>query len=83
MENNKRPTQALMTLKYLQEHGSITSYEAMMELGIMSFPKRICEVEAMGFLIKRKMETVVNRFGKKVSVRRYYLIEEPKEEGAV
>lgn len=48
MENNKRPTQALMTLKYLQEHGSITSYEAMMELGIMSFPKRICEVEAMG-----------------------------------
>ena len=79
MENNKRPTQALLALKYLQTHGSITSLEAVSELGILSFPKRICEIEKMGYLIKKKTETVVNRYGKKVSVKRYSLIEEPKE----
>lgn len=48
MENNKRPTQAKMALEYMKEHGSITSLEAIQELGIMSFPKRICELEQMG-----------------------------------
>lgn len=76
MENNKRPAQAEMALAYMKEHGSITSLEAIQELGIMSFPKRICELEKMGYLIKRKTEKVVNRYGKQVSVKRYSLIEE-------
>ena len=80
MENNKRPAQAELALSYMKEHGSITSLEALIELGIMSFPKRVCELEQMGYLIKRKTETVVNRYGKKVSVKRYSLIE---EEGVV
>jgi hypothetical protein len=80
MENNKRPAQAMMALQYMRENGSITSLEALKDLGIMSFPKRVCELEKMGYLVKRKTETVVNRFGKKVSVKRYSLIEEPTED---
>jgi hypothetical protein len=34
----------------------------------------------MGYLVKKKTETVVNRYGKKVSVKRYSLIEEPTED---
>lgn len=62
MENNKRPTQAKMALEYMREHGSITSLEAIQELGIMSFPKR--------------SEMVTNRYGKRVMVKRYSLVEE-------
>lgn len=80
MENNKRPTQVKLTLDYLKKYGSITSMEGQYELGISSFPKRICEIEKMGFLIKKKTETVTNRYGKRVTVKRYSLIEEPKEE---
>ena len=76
MENNKRPTQAKMALEYMREHGSITSLEAIQELGIMSFPKRICELEQMGYLIKKRTEMVTNRYGKRVMVKRYSLIEE-------
>jgi hypothetical protein len=76
MENNKRPTQAKMALEYMRERGSITSLEAITELGIMSFPKRICELEQMGYLIKRRTEMVTNRYGKRVLIKRYSLIEE-------
>lgn len=76
MGNNKRPVQAEMALKYMREHGSITSLDAMRDLGIMSFPKRICELEKMGYLIKRNTEVVIDRYGKKTHVKRYSLIEE-------
>ena len=42
----------------------------------MSFPKRICELEKRGYLIKRNTEVVVDRYGKKTHVKRYSLIEE-------
>ena len=76
MENNKRPIQAKMALEYMKEHGSITSLEGILELGIISLPKRICELEKMGYLIKRNTEVVVDRYGKKTHVKRYSLIEE-------
>ena len=76
MENNKRPAQADMALEYMRVHGSITSLDAMRDLGIMSFPKRICELEKRGYLIKRNTEVVVDRYGKKTYVKRYSLIEE-------
>ncbi len=76
MENNKRPIQAKRALEYMKEHGSITSLEGILELGIISLPKRICELEKMGYLIKRNTEVVIDRYGKKTHVKRYSLIEE-------
>ena len=76
MENNKRPIQAKLALEYMKEHGSITSLEGILELGIISLPKRICELEKMGYLINRNTEVVIDRYGKKTHVKRYSLIEE-------
>ena len=76
MESNKRPTQVKMALEYMREHGSITSLEAIQELGIMSLPKRICELDKMGYIIKKRKEMVTNRYGKRVIVKRYSLVEE-------
>lgn len=76
MENNKREVQVDRAISYMREHGSLTSYEAVMELGIMSFPKRVCEMKERGFYIATKWENLINRYGKKIKVKRYFLIEE-------
>lgn len=81
MENNRRPNQALRTLEYMREHGSITSFEADIHLGIISFPKRILELKKMGYYITSKFEKVENRFGEKVKAKRYFLIEKKLAEG--
>jgi hypothetical protein len=75
MENNKRPAQVERAIEYLKEHGSISSYEAMMELGIMSFPKRICEMHKQGVFTTFKWENGFDRNGRKFRAKRYYLVE--------
>lgn len=79
MENNKRPNQVSKVLSYMREHGSITSREAFYELSIQSLPKRICEIEKMGFIVRRVREIGINKLGEKVRSNRYFLVEEPKE----
>lgn len=79
MENNKRPTQVKKTIEYIKKYGSITSREAFIKLRIMSFPKRICELKKYGYLTKSIWESGIDDDGNKFRVKRYYLIEEPKE----
>jgi hypothetical protein len=78
MKNNRRQAQVDRAISYMREHGSLTSLEALTELGILSFPKRICEMKKQGFYIKTKWESGEGRNGK-YRVKRYFLIEEPKE----
>ncbi len=79
MENNKRQAQVERAIAYMREHGSLTSLEALTNLGILSFPKRICEMKKQGFYVKSQWEHGESAFGNKYRVKRYYLIEEPKE----
>lgn len=79
MECNKRQAQVNRAISYMREHGSLTSLEALTELGILSFPKRICEIKQQGFYITSKWESGESAYGNKFRVKRYYLIEEPKE----
>jgi hypothetical protein len=76
MENNKRPAQVERAIAYMREHGSISSYEAMMELGIMSFPKRVCEMHKQGVFTTFVWEDGIDRYGRKFRAKRYYLAEE-------
>ena len=78
MENNKRPDQVSRAISYMREHGSLTSLEALTELGILSFPKRICEMKQQGFYITSKWENGISQHGNKFRVKRYFLVEEPK-----
>lgn len=71
--NNSRPTQCDRILKYISECGSITTREAVIELGICSFRRRIAELRAKGVPILDKPETVKNRYGETCYIKRYYL----------
>ena len=47
-------------LEYMEEHGSITSREAMMRLNVMRLASRICDLKKKGYPIVTDMETSAN-----------------------
>lgn len=66
--------QAKMALEYMQQHGSITSEDARYYLGISSFPKRICQIKEMGYEVDWEWVNVINRWGRKCHVKKYWLV---------
>ena len=82
MENNKRPSQVKKAIAYLQAHGSISSREAFIKLGIMSFPKRIQEMKEYGVILGDEWEEFVKDDGTKGRSKRWYIIAMPEEVGA-
>ena len=75
MEENKRPSQCERIKKYMQEKGSITTFEAFTELGIMRLGARISEMRKKGEKIGAKNECVLNRNEEQCHIKRYYLLE--------
>ena len=68
-------SQEKMVLKHLQEHGSITSYEAIQLYGATRLSAIIFELRHRdGFDIVTELEKVRTRFGAKTQVARYKLI---------
>lgn len=70
---NKRPTQCVRLLNYLEEHKSITQLEALRELGIMRLASRMSELKKEGVSFTKEMISIKNRYGEKVSFARYNL----------
>jgi len=73
MAKIEKETQASKVLKYLKKGFSLTSLSALQRFSIISFPKRICEIQAMGYKIDKKRIAVINKFGERVYVIRYKL----------
>lgn len=59
-------------IEYLKKHGSITSMEAMRELGIMRLGARMFEI-AEEYEVIRETEMAKNRYGEKTYYTRYRL----------
>jgi hypothetical protein len=57
--------QYLTVLNYLLLGMKLTSLEALTMFGIISFPKRISQIEDIGIKVDRKTTTVKGRFGEK------------------
>lgn len=76
---NRRPIQTQRVLDHLAAHGSITQYEAMIDLGIMRLASRISELKKDGYPIAGKMIPVKNRFGETCRIKRYSLLQDGGE----
>ena len=63
-------------LNYMIEHGSITSMDAFMDLGITRLSGRIYDLKRLGYGIKSTMEKALNKRGKEVKYARYTLVKE-------
>lgn len=75
MDNNKRQTQCERIKKYFEDFGSITTLDAFLDLGVCRLASRICELRKQGYSIKAKRECVLNRYGEKCYIKRYYIEE--------
>lgn len=64
-------TQNERILNYIKELGSITTLEAMQDLGVMRLASRVSELRMWGYNIVDEWETKPNRYGEKVSYKRY------------
>lgn len=67
-------TQTDMVLRYMQETGSITPWEAMREFGCMRLGARIYDLKRRGVAVRTELITEQNRFGRKVQFARYSVI---------
>lgn len=72
MENNKRPTQCERVKKYIDDFGSITTLEAVNDLGVLRLASRISEMRKNGYDIKDEQVAVKNRYAEKCYIKRYY-----------
>ena len=63
METKTKMTQCDIVLWHLQNVGTLTRAQAMMEYGIVELPARICELKRLGHNITSERGTSHNRFG--------------------
>lgn len=66
-------TQTERILAYIEEHGSITQFEALTELGVLRLASRVNDLRRQGYSIHSKRISVKNRFGEKCNVAEYTL----------
>lgn len=76
MSENSNPIQRQRLLAYMQIHGGITQYEALERLSILRLASRISEIKKLGYPVKSQRVTVINKYGEKCRVSRYWLEEE-------
>lgn len=69
-------TQRERVREYMERNGSITSLQAINELGVMDLPRRICDLNELGVPIRKKRIKVRNRYGETKHVIQYSIDKE-------
>ena len=60
-------------INYIRQFGSITSWEAYQDLGVMQLGARIDQLKKDGYEFTTEWVHKKNRFGEDVSFKKYYL----------
>lgn len=68
-----KPTQCERIIQYMQDFGSITTREAFNDIGCTRLASRIHDLTRQGYRIESRFVTGKNRYGDKVSFKRYWL----------
>ena len=66
-------TQCQKIIDYMTQFGSISSFEAFADLGIVRLASRIHDLKCQGYNIESEIKTSKNRFGETVSFKVYRL----------
>ena len=64
-------SQCEMIIKYLNDFGSITTFESYEQLGITRLPSRIWDLKQKGYDFEEEWISKKNRYGKSVSFKKY------------
>lgn len=71
----KYGTQVTRILRYLEDNKTITSAEAMSELGVYRLASRISDLKKQGYAIQKTTVKRTNRYGEIVRFAQYSLEE--------
>ena len=77
--HKENPTQRQQIVMYLNEHGSISAYEAFKDLFISQFWTRIFELEKRGWEFSRELVKYTNQYGITKSFKRVRIVKEGTE----
>ena len=66
-------TQCQRIIDYMTRFGSISSFEAFADLGIVRLASRIHDLKCQGYNISSEIKSSKNRFGETVSFKVYRL----------
>jgi hypothetical protein len=69
----KKLNQKEQILKYIKDFGSITSYQAYIDLGVTQLATRIKELKEQGYSFNTEWISKKNRYGKPVAFKKYKL----------
>ena len=69
----KAGKQVRKILDFAAVNGSITNYDAVYRLGILSPTRRICDIKAMGYTVTKQREEIIDASGAKKHVVRYFI----------
>lgn len=62
-------------LQYIEDFGSITSYQAYIDLGVTQLATRVKELKEQGYTFSCEWISKKNRYGKPVKFKKYKLEE--------
>ena len=74
-------TQCERIVRHLNDFGTITSREAMMEYGIFRLASRISDLKKQGYLFDVTFKSEKNRYGEPTSFAVYRIKEQPNNGG--
>lgn len=74
-----KTTQKQRVIDYIQEFGSISSWEAYADLGITQLGARIDQLKKEGYEFETEWESKKNRYGDNTTYKRYRIAEMVKE----
>lgn len=76
MGGNKKPTQCIRIIKYIEDFGSISQGQANADLGVSRLASRINEIRtSMGIPIAKRWVKGKNRWGEPTRYAEYYFPE--------
>ena len=71
----KKPTQCERIIQYIRDFGSISTWEAMSDLGVARLASRIFDLKEQGYVFEKTRVRTRNRYGEKVHYDEYRLVE--------
>lgn len=73
-----RPTQCDRIVKYIKDFGSISTWQAMTDLGIARLASRVHDLKKKGYSFKVERINTFNRYGEKTYYFKYSFAEDKR-----
>lgn len=82
MATGTKKTQTNRVQQYIENFGSITSLEAIRDLGVTRLSAVVFKLKKAGLQVEGVTEHAFNRFGEKTAFKRYYIADNKPQNAA-